>query len=98
MAVGRTNSIGFNTVDATATASDILYGKTAYAGNTLVTGTIVTKTSSNLTASGATVTVPAGYYATQATKSVATTTHPNPTASVNSSTGVVTASHTQTAG
>lgn len=98
MAVGRTNSIGLNTAEATATANDILYGKTAFAGNTIVTGTIVTKTSNDLTASGATVTVPAGYYASQATKSVTTTTHPNPTASVNSSTGVVTASHTQTAG
>lgn len=52
---------------------------------------------SDLTASGATVTVPSGYYAEQATKSVATTTHPNPTVSVNSS-GLMTASHTQTTG
>ena len=36
-----------------------------------VTGTIPSKSSSDLTASGATVTVPAGNYATQATKSVA---------------------------
>lgn len=35
-----------------------------------VTGTIETKTSSNLTASGATVTVPAGYYASDASKSI----------------------------
>lgn len=52
----------------------------------------------DLTASGATVTVPAGYYAEQETKSVSTTTHPSPTASINSTTGLVTASHTQTAG
>ena len=63
-----------------------------------ITGQIATKTSSNLTVSGATVTVPAGFYANNASKSVATTTHPNPTASINSVTGVVTASHTQTAG
>lgn len=50
------------------------------------------------TASGKTVTIPAGYYSEQTTKDVATTTHPNPSASVNSSTGLVTASHTQTAG
>lgn len=37
-----------------------------------ITGTIPSKSASDLTASGATVTVPAGNYATQATKSVAT--------------------------
>jgi len=50
------------------------------------------------TASEATVTIPVGYYSTQATKSVATATHAKPTASINSETGLVTASHTQTAG
>ena len=50
------------------------------------------------TASGATVTIPEGYYSEQTTKSVATTTHPDPTVSLNSSTGLVTASHAQTAG
>lgn len=54
--------------------------------------------SSDLTASGATVNVPAGYYAEAASKSVATTTHPVPTASVNSANGLVTASHTQSTG
>lgn len=49
------------------------------------------------TASGATVTIPAGYYSSQTTKSVATATHADPTVSVNSS-GLVTASHTQAAG
>lgn len=66
--------------------------------NTYVGSGITQRSSSDLSASGATVTVPAGYYASQATKSVSTTTHPNPTASINSSTGLVTASHTQTAG
>ena len=85
--------------DATATASDVLSGKTAYgATGEKLTGTIASKSSSDLTASGATVTVPAGYYSAQASKSVSTTTHPTPTASVNSGTGLVTASHTQTAG
>ena len=65
---------------------------------TSVTGNIATKTSSNLTVSGAIVTAPAGYYATAASKAVTTTTHPNPTATIASSTGVVTASHTQTTG
>lgn len=82
------------------TAADLLSGKELIDGDgNKVTGTIATKTSANLTASGATVTVPAGYYASQATKSVATgstktpatTVTKNPTISVNSS-GLITAS------
>ena len=65
---------------------------------TSVTGNIASKSSDDLTASGATVTAPAGYYANAASKAVATTTHPNPSASITSSTGVVTASHTQGTG
>lgn len=65
--------------------------------STYVGSGVSRKTSSDLTASGATVTVPAGYYASQSSKSVATVTHANPTASINSS-GLVTASHTQGAG
>lgn len=56
--------------DATATAADILSPKTAYVSGGKVTGSIVTKSSSDLTASGATVTAPAGFYATAATKSI----------------------------
>lgn len=51
----------------------------------------------DLTVSGATVTVPAGYYADQETKSVSTTTHPDPSVSINSS-GLITATHTQGTG
>ena len=81
-----------------ASASDILSGKEAINGDgTKITGTIATKTSSNLTASGATVTVPAGYYASQATKSVTTTTQVTPTITVSSA-GKITATSNQTEG
>jgi len=50
----------------------MLSGVTAYgAGGTKYTGSIATKTGTDLGASGDTVTVPAGYYASQASKAVA---------------------------
>ena len=62
----------FDTSDATLDSGDkMLSGNTAYAAGTKYTGTIATKTSTDITASGDTVTVPAGYYASQNTKSVA---------------------------
>ena len=82
----------------TATASDVLASKKfVNSSGTVITGTIPTKTSTDLTASGATVTVPSGYYASQATKSVSTTTQATPSITVSSS-GLITASATQTAG
>lgn len=87
-----------DTVDTTATASQILSGSTAYVKGVKVTGNINTKSSSDLTVNGATITAPAGYYNSSASTSVTTTAHSKPTASINSSTGVVTASHTQTTG
>ena len=57
--------------DATLSSGDsMLSGNSAYAGTTKYTGTIATKTATDLSASGDTVTVPAGYYATNATKAV----------------------------
>ena len=66
--------------------------------NTYVGSGITRRSSSNLTTSGATVTVPAGYYAEAASKSVATATQATPTVTINKTTGVVTGSATQTAG
>lgn len=61
-----------DTSDATLDGGGkMLSGVTAYAGGTKYTGTITSKSSSDLTASGATVTAPAGYYASAASKSVA---------------------------
>jgi hypothetical protein len=90
---------GPDTSDATATASDILSGKTAYVDGEKITGNIPSKTSSDLTSSGATVTVPSGHYASNATKTISsgsaktpnTTVTKNPTISVSSS-GKITAS------
>ena len=61
-----------DTSDATLSGGgEMLDGVTAYANGTKITGTIETKTSTDLSASGATVTAPAGYYASSASKSVA---------------------------
>ena len=62
----------YDTSDATLNSNDkLLKDVTGYgADGTKYTGTIESKSSSDLTASGATVTAPAGYYASNATKSV----------------------------
>lgn len=97
-AAGSGGGITLPTLDNPAAASDILSGKKAIDGSgNVLTGTIATKTSSNLTASGATVTVPAGYYASQVTKSVSTATQATPSVSIDSN-GKISASATQTAG
>lgn len=62
----------FDTSDATlSSGGQMLASYTAYANGTKYTGTIAAKSGSDLTASGDTVTVPAGYYSSQATKAVA---------------------------
>lgn len=68
---------------------------------TVYTGNILTKTSSDLSANGATVTAPAGYYASNATKTVASGTEGTPTATkgtVSNHAVTVTPSVTNSAG
>ena len=90
-----------DTSDATLDGGGkMLSGVTAYADGTKYTGSIATKTSSDMTASGATVTAPAGYYAEAASKAIAsgsastpaTSISVTPTISVDDDTGVITAS------
>lgn len=79
-------------------AADLLSGKQLInSEGEVVTGTIATKTSSDLTASGATITVPAGYYSSNASKSVTAVAQAIPSITVNEN-GLITASATQTAG
>lgn len=65
------NADFFDTSDATLDSGDkMLSGNTAYADGVKYTGTIASKTGTDITASGDTVTVPAGYYSSQQTKAV----------------------------
>lgn len=63
----------------------------------IVTGKIASKSASNLTASGKTVTVQPGYYPAAVSKDVATATQATPSISVSAA-GLITASATQPAG
>lgn len=60
----------YDTSNADATASDVLGGKVFYTSAGLATGSIASKTSSDLTANNLTVTAPAGYYASSASKTL----------------------------
>lgn len=81
----------YDTSDATMnSAAQSLNGVTSYSKGVKYTGNIQTKTSSDLSASGATVTVPAGYYASNATKSVASGTVTAP-ATISGSSATLTA-------
>lgn len=94
---GNEEAVFIDTSDATLTSgAQMLDGVTSYAGGTKVTGTIPSKTSSDLTASGATVTVPAGNYATAATKSVASGSATAPASITGTSATVSTGTNTIT--
>lgn len=91
-------TITFNSTTGVLTASGSW--TRGFTSNSTYTSTysFTIRSAANLTTSGSTVTVPAGYYATQATKNVASAAHSAPALSLNSTTGVITATHTQTAG
>lgn len=97
LASGSGNATFVDTSDATLDAgSQMLAGVTAYADGTKVTGTIESKDAGDLTVSGATVTVPAGNYAEQATKSVASGSATAPASISGSSASVTTGTNTIT--
>ena len=86
-----------DTSDATlSSGSQMLDGVTSYANGVKVTGNIPSRSGSDLTASGATVTVPAGNYASQATKSVASGTATAPATIGGTSATVSTGTNTLT--
>ena len=87
----------------TVTTGSMLDGVTAHNNEgDIITGNIPTKTAANLTANGKTVTVPAGYYSTQATKDVASVARANTTMTSTKSTDnkkiTITASNNQGTG
>ena len=75
----------------TVDASNLLSPKTATKNSgEKVTGSIATKTSSDLTVSGQTVSVPAGYYSSNASKAVSTMTLPTAASGTSSGTNKAT--------
>ena len=87
----------YDTSDATLDSGDkMLSGNTAYANGTKYTGTITSKTGTDITASGDTVTVPAGYYSTQQTKAVASGSATAPATITGTSASVSTGTNTLT--
>ena len=99
LANGTGDALFVDTSDATMTSGgQSLDGVTSYANGVKITGSIPTKTAADMTASGATVTAPAGYYAAATSKTIASGTATTPATSINAvpvlsinaSTGVIT--------
>lgn len=88
----------YDNSDATINSGgQMLNGVTSYGANGVkYTGNIATKTGSDLTASGDTVSVPAGYYASAASKAVAAGSAKGPTTVSGSSASVSTGTNTLT--
>jgi len=105
MAISKIILNGTTQMDLTqdsVNSTNTLYGETGHKNDgTSFTGSIAAKTSADLTVSGATVTAPAGYYGSAASKSVASGTEGTPTATkgtVSNHAISVTPSVTNTAG
>lgn len=98
LANGSGDAVFTDTSDATlSSASQMLDGVTAYDGNgNKVTGSITGRTASDLTASGDTVTVPAGNYASQVTKSIASGSVTAPSTISGTSASITTGTNTLT--
>ena len=91
------NAVFVDTSDATLnSAAKLPQGVTAYANATKYTGTAAENDSSDLTVSGATVTVPAGYYSSQASKAVASGSATAPATISGTSASVSTGTNTLT--
>lgn len=87
----------FDTSDATLdSGGKMLSGVTAYADGVKYTGTITSKSGTDITANGDTVTVPAGYYSSQQTKAVASGSATAPASISGSSASVSTGTNTIT--
>ena len=87
----------FDTSDATVTSGDqMLASYTAYANGTKYTGTITSKSSSDVTVSGDTVSVPAGNYSSAVSKSVAAGSVTAPSSITGTSATVTTGTNTLT--
>lgn len=94
---GGGNAVFVDTSDATLDGGGkMLSGNTAYANGTKYSGTIATKTSADLSASGDTVSVPAGYYATNQSKAVASGSATGPATVTGTSASVSTGTNTLT--
>lgn len=94
---GGGNAEFFDTSDATlADGGKMAKNETAYANGVKITGTAEERDGDDLSASGATVTVPAGIYAAQATKSVSSGSATAPATISGSSASVSTGTNTLT--
>ena len=95
------NAVFVDTSDATlSSGGQMLASYTAYADGTKYTGSITTNSSTDVTVSGRTVSVPAGYYGSAVSKSVTTGTVTSPatisgtSATVSTGTNTITLSKT----
>ena len=94
---GGGNAVFTDTSDATlASGNSMLSGNSAYANGVKYDGTIVSKSGGDLTVSGDTVTVPAGYYSSNASKAVASGSATAPASISGTSASVSTGTNTLT--